>query len=359
MRTSIVIATHNEGENLAKTVHTVCEQINPGSCEVVVVDDASTDNSLAAVKDFPQVRIDRFPQRVGVARAKHQAAQLASGEILIFLDGHCKPEPGALDRIVEDVELADGQAVITPRICSLNVDNWQIDYQQTGHGYCTRLDSMQCHWLDPQQMVPRRLGRERELFESPNLQGCALGVSRQLYQRLRGFDTGMLSWGSEDVDFGVKVWLMGHAILHDPDCSVGHRYQASFDRYAVKGEHVLANQMRMARKHLSEQVWDDWLVRFGARHPQKLWLASWKLFQRYRETVEEDREFLMTNRLFDEFWYAGKFQLDWPALAGGDEDEEEEQEAIPFPGHTPSPSPSPSGSPRGLRRDYVATAVVR
>lgn len=342
MRTTIIIPAHNEGEALAKTVASVREtmDIDGQTAEIVISDDATSDGSVDAVRDEPGVRIERFAERAGVSRTKHQGARMAAGDVLIFLDGHCKPEPGALLRMVEDVEATGGDALVTPRICSLDEAKWLTELDQPGHGYVARLERMINEWVELEDMQTRTIAGDRVVYESPNLQGCVFAVSRRVYQRLRGFDLGMQCWGSEDVDFGIKAWLMGHPILHDPEAIVGHRYQVRFDRYEVPMPHVIANQMRMARKCLSEAVWEDWLVEYGSRMHRKTWRSAWRIFKQYRESVEQERAYLFANRLHDEFWYREQFNLAWPIAEGDDDDEEDEEdddeEAFPFPGVSPS-----------------------
>jgi len=43
---------------------------------------------------------------------------------------------------------------------------------------------------------------------------------------------------------------------------IGHRFRARFDTYDAPLEHVVANALRMARKHFDEPTWDAWLARF-------------------------------------------------------------------------------------------------
>jgi len=72
-----------------------------------------------AVKRFPRARVVRGEDRQGASPAKASGAASARGETLVFLDGHCKPEPGAIERLVSSVELLSGRAIITPRIAAL------------------------------------------------------------------------------------------------------------------------------------------------------------------------------------------------------------------------------------------------
>jgi bacterioferritin-associated ferredoxin len=91
-------------------------------------------------------------------------------------------------------------------------------------------------------------------------------VHRELYDDLRGFDPHMLSWGVEDLDFGLKCWLMGHPILHDPQALIAHRFRQKFDNFDVPVEMLVHNQLRMARKNFTEGVWRDWVERCRHRN---------------------------------------------------------------------------------------------
>src|SRR5262245_11704259 len=89
MSVSVVIPSHNEGENLLGTVDSLLIGLPPDG-EIVVVDDASTDGSaerLAAVAPAT-VRILRPTERLGAAGARNHGAIAASGDVLIFSDAH-------------------------------------------------------------------------------------------------------------------------------------------------------------------------------------------------------------------------------------------------------------------------------
>ena len=232
--------------------------------------------------------------------------------MLVFLDGHCKPEPEAIERLVEDVELSGGDAVITPRICALDPETWQNKMDQVGHGFQVQLDTLDANWQGLDDLRSTQLNGSRVVYETPTFIGCVVALSRRLYVRLHGFDTDMLSWGSEDVDLGVQSWLLGHPVLHDPVPLVGHRFQKSFDTYTVPTGHALANQLRMARKTFSDRVWEAWLPWFRQGQPSDHWEQSWSVFFERWESVERERQYLLANRVHDEFWYSRRFALTWP-----------------------------------------------
>lgn len=310
MRATIVIASLDEGHCLWRTVGSCLETMAGLDAEILVADDGSHDGSLQEMQHrYPDVRVVSHDTRRGVASTKDLGARKASTDILVFLDAHCKPEPGAIARLVDDVVELDGRAIITPAVTGLNTDLWESQQGNVGYGYSIELTEFRCRWADPTTL--RRHGR---FFESQALIGCCLAMSRALYEELLGFDTGMQQWGSEDVDLGLKAWSMGSLILNDPGTLVGHRFRASFDTYEVSAVHLLVNELRMARKHFSDSVWEVWLSACRRRHEERpdLWAEVQDVFEAGRVSLERERAFLATRRTRDEYWFADYFNLPWP-----------------------------------------------
>lgn len=346
MRISIIVAAHNEGDSLSKTISSCVQTCTGLDHEIVVVDDASTDECVVAAKNkFPQLRVLRNSTREGASPAKALGAESARGNVLVFLDAHCNPEPGAIARLADDVEGVAEDAVIMPAIPSLCTATWKNSRAQRGNGYFLTLEEFDCGWM-PLSNLRETEEAGRRFFESPAVIGCAFAVGRTLYEYLWGFDRHMRIWGVEDLDFSLKCWLSGHRILHDPDAVVGHRFQQSFGGFQVSYEQLVVNQLRMARKNFTHAAWADWVERCRQRnagtltdHPEGLWARVWEMFQADAESIEQERTFLQGNRARDEFWYAERFGLSWPRL----------ESSAPGPYMLPeveaSPSPSPSPAP--------------
>ena len=64
MRVSIVIASHNEGEALSKTIESCIETSGDLDCEIVVADDASTDRLRRSVEGEDEQRAGRSDRDV-------------------------------------------------------------------------------------------------------------------------------------------------------------------------------------------------------------------------------------------------------------------------------------------------------
>jgi glycosyltransferase involved in cell wall biosynthesis len=313
MRASIAITSHNEGDLLWKTVQSCLETMQDLDCEIVVADDGSTDGSIEElIGKFDEVRVVTLPERRGCPAARDLAARSSQGDVLIFLDAHCKPEGEALIRLVDDVEQWNGQVIVAPRIVGLDVKRWESGPTSAYIGFRLDLEWFTGGWLKPEDLKKWVGPGGRVFYEESCMAGCSLAIARDLYEKLRGFDRDMLTWGMEDQDLALKCWLMGHSILVDPELAIGHRFVRTHSNYSIPFEHLLANRLRMARKNFDSVTWEDWCWRHRTFYGPRIWREAWRLFELNRESVEEEREYLLSVRPHGIYQYAIQFGLAWP-----------------------------------------------
>jgi len=89
---SVIIPTHNRATFLREAVQSVLDQgyLQPSnrlaSCELIVVDDGSTDNTKDIVASFGSKVKYTFQSHQGVSAARNFGLSLASGDFIAFLD---------------------------------------------------------------------------------------------------------------------------------------------------------------------------------------------------------------------------------------------------------------------------------
>jgi glycosyltransferase involved in cell wall biosynthesis len=91
---SIIIPNYNYADSLAVCLRAALNQTYPRT-EVIVVDDASTDDSVA-VAEALGVRVIRLATNGGCARSRNVGAAQARGDILFFVDSDLAMEPDAV-----------------------------------------------------------------------------------------------------------------------------------------------------------------------------------------------------------------------------------------------------------------------
>lgn len=92
---SAVIPCYNCGPYLAETLSSVRTQTRP-VLEVIVVDDASTDDSAAVASRFTEVQVVRLPRNSGISCARNAGLLAARGDLIAWLDADDIWEPDHL-----------------------------------------------------------------------------------------------------------------------------------------------------------------------------------------------------------------------------------------------------------------------
>jgi GT2 family glycosyltransferase len=93
---SVIVPARNAAATLGATLAGLAAQDTDAPFEVIVVDDGSTDDTVAVAQAAPiQVRVVR-ERGVGPGPARNAGAAVASGAALAFTDADCVPTPGWL-----------------------------------------------------------------------------------------------------------------------------------------------------------------------------------------------------------------------------------------------------------------------
>jgi glycosyltransferase involved in cell wall biosynthesis len=116
-KASFIIPCVNEGEFLRHTIESL-EANSLDNCEVLVVDNGSTDGStefLQRYKGDLGLRLFQMGTRMGVAGARNLGAAFAEGDFLIFIDGHMLFSPHWVEPML-DVLSREEVGMVTPAV---------------------------------------------------------------------------------------------------------------------------------------------------------------------------------------------------------------------------------------------------
>jgi glycosyltransferase involved in cell wall biosynthesis len=109
-RFSVIIPAFNREAVLGRAIKSVIHQTLP-AFEIIIVDDGSTDNTQALVKEFPKVTYVNQPNN-GVSSARNKGAELATGEWLVFLDSDDELLPNALEDFSKEISMHINPCVV-------------------------------------------------------------------------------------------------------------------------------------------------------------------------------------------------------------------------------------------------------
>lgn len=109
---SVCMATYNGEKYVREQIESILPQLGPHD-ELVIVDDASRDGTVAIIRalDDPRIVIHESSQNQGYVRAFEQAIAAARGEVIFLSDQDDIWRPGRVDRMV--AALSDSLLVVT------------------------------------------------------------------------------------------------------------------------------------------------------------------------------------------------------------------------------------------------------
>ncbi|MFO1437283.1 MAG: glycosyltransferase family 2 protein [Verrucomicrobiaceae bacterium] len=97
---SIVVPLYNEEGNVAELQRQIEAALASRDYEIVLVDDASTDNTLANIPGGERVRVLRFEKNSGQSAAMHAGIHNARGDIIVTLDGDLQNDPADIPAMI-------------------------------------------------------------------------------------------------------------------------------------------------------------------------------------------------------------------------------------------------------------------
>jgi GT2 family glycosyltransferase len=191
--------------------------------EIILVDDGSTDGTrewLATLTD-PPFRVVLNEKNLGYAAANNRGAALARGEFLALLNNDLVLTPGWIEPML------DLHARLGPRAGLIG--NVQLD-ARTGAldhtGIFINHKGKPEHDHTPSSALHRRIRKWRIV---DLVSGACVLISRELWQKLGGFDSLYIN-GGEDVDLCLRAKAAGQSNAVAFRSVVGHHISASPNR---------------------------------------------------------------------------------------------------------------------------------
>ena len=286
---SVVVATHNEGANLRPTVESLLAGL-PRDGEIIIVDDASDDDSAESLDGlYGGVRVLRTEKRLGVSGARNAGVQVARGDILVFSDAHVRA-PLYWAEVISETLVPARAGAVAPCI---------RDMAQPGNrGFGLR-------WRDPALNVDWLGQVSKDPYAVPIVCGCFFAMRRSVFDAVGGFDPGLTTWGYEDAELSLRLWLHGYECLVSPGVEIAHLFRPAHP-YEVPWDAIVHNVLRVAATHFSDRRLER-VVQTVARS-DAFPAAVTRLVD---SDVLERRSALRSTRQRDDDSYFVRFEIDW------------------------------------------------
>jgi glycosyltransferase involved in cell wall biosynthesis len=203
-RVSVIIPVHNGGANFGQCLDAL-QRVEYADYEIIVVDDASTDDSVAMAR-LLGCRVLSLPHRSGPATARNAGAREADGEILFFIDADIVVSPNALS-VVNDALGDEGVDAVVGLLAKAST------FQRPSSAY----ENLYMHYM---------YTKFRESI--PIFYTSAAAIRRHVFERVGGFDEQYTSPSIEDMAYGRYLLEHGCVVRLEPRLAVTHKKEFTF-----------------------------------------------------------------------------------------------------------------------------------
>lgn len=250
---SVLIVSWNVRDLLLRCLDSLAAGADGLTFEVIVVDNASTDGTVAAVQAaFPDARVIANTENKGFTAANNQALSLAAGDFLFLLNPDTELRPRALAELHRFLLAHADVGIVGPRL------RYADGSLQPSRRRFPTLATLFTEATIIQEYLPGlSLFRRFYMADQPDDQpqtvdwivGAAMFVRRQVYEQIGGLDEGFFMY-SEELDWCRRAAGAGWKVAYDPAAEVLH-YEGRSSAQVVAARHIrfFTSRVRYTRKY--------------------------------------------------------------------------------------------------------------
>jgi len=211
---SIIVPVYNQWHFTRMCLNSILETtIGSGvSFEIILADDASTDETTQAEQWYPGLKVIKTEKNVGFLRNGNNAAKHARGRHLLLLNNDTVVLPGWLESLFRTLEQDDSVAIVGSKLLypdgTIKEAGAVLFRDGTAHN------------------VGRGHNRYTPIFniarETDYISGASILVRKSFWDRVGGFDEGYTNAHFEASDLAMTARSLGLRVVYQPASEVVH-----------------------------------------------------------------------------------------------------------------------------------------
>ena len=253
---SIVIVNWNTRDLLLRCLQAVYATVSASfsnRSEVIVVDNASTDDSVVAVRaDFPQVKLIVNQVNMGFAKANNQGIRASKGRYILLLNSDAFVHEGTLEKSIAAMDACPDTGIAG---CRLYYEDGSL--QPSCFSFPTiQTEMFQMLWLDRLFPNSRIFGRFRmsywdfdDVREVDSVLGAFMLLRKEALDQVGLMDESFFMY-SEEIDLCYRMKQAGWKIRYFPEVSATHIWGGTSRQMPVQTFlNLYRSRIQFFRKH--------------------------------------------------------------------------------------------------------------
>jgi GT2 family glycosyltransferase len=249
---SVIIVNYNGKNYLKNCINSILKN-SYDDYEIIIADNNSTDGSVSFIENefsasLDRIRFIKLDKNYGPAKARNEAAKIARGVYLGFLDNDTEVDPDWMTNAVKYFKDDMNVGILQCKLLMLK-NKKQFDYAGE---YLSSLGFL----------VHRASFREedRGQYDAPEdilaAKSAGMFIRKDVFEKIGGFDEDYFIF-VEETDLGWRCWLAGYRVIFAYDSVVYHHFSStknivdpSFNNYLIRF-HGTKNYILTLYKNLS------------------------------------------------------------------------------------------------------------
>ncbi len=217
-KVAVVILNYNGASLLPQFLPSVIA--HSGTADVIVADNASTDNSLQILADqFPSVKVITLDKNYGFCGGYNRAVANVGADYFVLLNSDVEVTPNWLLPLVNMFDQHPDVAAIQPKILSWR-EKTKFEYAGAGGGFIDSLGYPFCRGriFDHVETDEGQYNDSREIFWAT---GACMMIRKKTYEQFDGLDEDLFAH-MEEIDLCWKIHRAGMKVCYCGDSAVYH-----------------------------------------------------------------------------------------------------------------------------------------
>jgi GT2 family glycosyltransferase len=249
---SVIIVNYNGAKYLKNCLNSILDN-NYSNFEIIITDNASTDNSISSVKKIfkpylSKIKFVILKKNYGPAKARNEGVKKSKGKYLAFLDNDTKVDPDWIKNSLKLFQSNSKIGAVQSKLLLLNQKN-KIDYVGEFLGHQGFLKSIANYG-------------ETDHHQYDNVtnilaaKSAGMFISKIAFIAAGKFDPSYFIF-MEETDLGWRTWLKGYSVVFCPKSIVYHQFSSTkdivskdFNNYLIRF-HGTKNYIQTLIKNLS------------------------------------------------------------------------------------------------------------
>ncbi|QNN71589.1 glycosyltransferase [Thermomonas carbonis] len=211
-RVTVVIPTYGKPDYTARCLLSIQRSGDVASFEVLLLEDASGDGAMEALRAIPGLRYHENKENLGFLRSCNQALQLARGEFICLLNNDTEVQPGWLDALLRTFDTHPDAGLVGAKLV-------YPDGRLQEAGGIVWSDATAWNYGRLQDPAAPEFCYAKEV---DYVSGACIMLPAGLFRRLGGFDEFYCPAYCEDTDLAFRVRAVGQRVMMQPEAVVIH-----------------------------------------------------------------------------------------------------------------------------------------